>query len=135
MYSYTLKVIYIYISLHINKFISIYFCYESVVFLIRYMWNIYNMFQYLYEWSRSLLCDLLICLKILFACVCGHWPCVFFFRDKFVGTSYCFVLQCNTFPCLSNDFFFFTFNLLLVLILLSYIRSWFFFINTKEFFS
>jgi hypothetical protein len=50
------------------------------------------------------------------------------------GGSYCFVLLCNVFPCLSNDFIM-TFNLLLVSILLSFIRQYFFFINNKEFFS
>ena len=61
----------------------------------------------------------------------------------FVGTGLwgqviVFVLLCNVFPCLSNDFFM-IFNLLLVLILLCFIRPLFIFIffsiNTKEIFS
>ena len=88
------------------------------------------MFQYSCEQGRSPLCDLLICFKILFARVYGHWSCVFVCRDRFVGVNYCFAL-----PCLSNDFFFMIFNLLLVLILLYKTVIFFFSINTKEFFS
>ena len=54
----------------------------------------------------SLHCDLLICLKILCARVCGHWPCVFVCRDRFVEANHCFVLLYNVFLCLSNDFFY-----------------------------
>ena len=52
------------------------------------------------------MCYLLIYLKILFAHVCGYWPCVFICRDSFMKASHCFVLPCNVFLYLSNDFFY-----------------------------
>ena len=47
---------------------------------------------------------LLICLKILFTHICGHGYVFLYVRIGLWGASHCFVLPCNVFPCLSNDF-------------------------------